>query len=162
MDSAVVEAERDGVEHVLPVALLPLAVLGDVHPQSGVAGGHDRSHFSLRRPTVPHDALADGLGCIGGKSNASMTGQEHCGSAEAGEVIEPGQWMVMRLLDDERSWSVRTNPMPELTAGFGKPPPLRQVSEGEDTAICEALASENGVAEFPQTGIEGEQGITSF
>ena len=162
MDSAVVEAERDGVEHVLPVALLPLAVLADVDPQRGVAGGHDRGHFSLGRPAVSDDTLADGLGRIGGQANTPVSGQEHGGPDEAIQVIEPGNGMMVRLLDDDRSWSVRADPLPELTAGFRKSPPSRQVSEGEDAAVGQTLAGEDGVAEFPEARIEGEESVTSL
>ena len=88
-----------------------------------------------------------------------MTGQENCGSYEAVEIIEPGHRVAMRLLDDKRARPVGTNPLPELTAGFGKPPRLRQAPEREHPAVGEAPAGEDGEAEFTEAGIEGEEGI---
>src|SRR6266850_2308596 len=60
----VVESQCDGVEEVVPVGFLPLAVEAPVDAKFGKARYHAAGDLCLSRPPVSEDALADGLGRV--------------------------------------------------------------------------------------------------
>src|SRR2546425_1231392 len=59
-----VTRQRDCVIHVLPVALLPLAVLCQVNAQLGKAATEHLGDLALPGPAIPDDIASSGLGRV--------------------------------------------------------------------------------------------------
>lgn len=155
----VVQGESDGVEHVLPEAFLPAAVLCQVDAERWKIVGDCEGDFGFLGLAVPCDNRADALGGVGSEIGMGAGRQVAGSTRQPVNIIEPGHGMTVGLLDYDRIGSMQTDPPPQVTSGNRKPVGPWNALETKRSARDQPLASENCVAEFSEPRIDGEDGV---
>lgn len=150
------ERQRDGVEHVEPVALFPGAVLGEIHAERREPSGDFVRHNVLPRPPVSHQVLPDNLGAVGGDLDAAPARAPSRRLSEGVDAVQATPWMPRGVLQNERGRLIEPDPGMDLVQGLGNPFRARGERERDDTARDESSALEHGVAEFTQAGVQGQ------
>lgn len=158
----VVERERDGVEHVEPEAFLPAAVLGEIDPQRREVMRDGQCHFRLLGLTVAGDALPHPLRGVHDRLRPCARGEIASGARQLVERIEPRDRVAVRLLDDDDIDAVSSQPPSDVVTGDIEPVGFRDEPKIQHAAREQASAAKDGVAEFPQPGIDGEDGLRSL
>jgi hypothetical protein len=101
MNGAVMKTEGYSVEHVLPVALFPPAILVEVNPERRVSNRDFRCDLALGGPAVSEKTLADRLRGIEAELQPSLLRQPSRRANESIEIVQPRHRVAMRLLNDQ-------------------------------------------------------------
>lgn len=162
MRGLVVERQRDRVEHVLPVAILPLPRLAAVDPELRVPADERLRHLGLPGPAVIEHGPAHRLGGVHGEREVVGMRDPPQQPAQRREFRRGKLGMGGNRLEDEYVRSMGAEPHIGNFADSLEPVPHRDVPEGQDTVVKETETLKDGVAEFPGTGIEGQDGVRSL
>src|SRR5688572_11353434 len=85
----VVERQRNGVEHVLPVSLLPAPVLCEIDAEARVPRGDGDGDLALRGSAIADDGRARALRRVHGEPGMLARGKILRRSRQLVELVEP-------------------------------------------------------------------------
>lgn len=155
----VVDREGHGVEHVLPVALLPASILGEVDPKRWVAPGERDRDLAFRRPAVSDERLAHGLRGVSNEWNGAGLRDPRDALPKSVQPVQGRCRMPMHAFDDERSRFKALDELLDDTTGFAESAMTRDEAQRRDAGGDDSAAGEDGIAEIAEPGVKGENRI---
>lgn len=157
-DRLVVEGQRHGVEHVVPVAILPLSVLPAIDPELRESPDERPDDLRLTRPAIVEQRSTHRLGGVGREREIVLVCQASQEPAERGKSWLRSQRAAWDVLEYEGVRAVGTYPALKGTSDGRESALRRHMAQHEDAGINEMGAQEHGVTEFAGTGVDGQDG----
>ena len=155
----VMKRQRDRIEHVLPITLLPAAILCEIDAEGGKAVSDSDGDLGLLGFPVPGDRCPYALRRVHRERGVLASGEVPRGTRELMQLVEPRHRMTVGLLDHYDVGPVRPQPSAYVLTCGGEPFIFRYAPQAKHSAGHKPATVQDGVPEITKSGIEREDGV---